>query len=55
MKRTEKPVYDFRCNRRLANAQSAMLQDNNPDAARVYEIHRKDAEKSSAVSYLDQN
>ena len=40
----------FGANRRLANAKSSMLQENNPDAACMYEIER--TERKSGRVYL---
>ena len=39
-------------NLRLASAKSSMLHGNNPDAAYVYEIHRKDGEKEHCCILL---
>ena len=51
MKRTERSTI-LGANWRLASAKSSMLQDNNPDAAHMYEIHRKNGEKEQQCCIL---
>ena len=37
----DRDVHDFRCKLTTCNAKSSMLQQNNPDAGCMHEIHRK--------------
>ena len=48
--KADREFHDF-ANRRLGNAKSFMLLDNNPDATCMYEIHRK-GQSERAVLYL---
>ena len=51
LKRTERSTI-LGANRRVANAKSSILQDNNPNASCMHEMHGKRTErKSSVVSY----
>ena len=48
MKRTERSTI-LGANGRLANAKRYKLQENNPDAACMYEIHTAKTERMSSI------